>query len=177
MASFRVEARVEGVEDLQKALMDLKRSVRRKILTRAIRRAHKDVVTKARQLVPVKSSLLKKSIGAKVKVYAAKGAVVAVIGPRKGFRKEVAKVKTKKGMKHLIVTDKVNAKLAGKGQEAKRVIQDPVKYAHLVELGTARYPAKPFLRPALFDQKDHLANLIMQEVAAGIEEEAAKAKQ
>jgi HK97 gp10 family phage protein len=53
--------------------------------------------------------------------------VVAVIGPKK---------------------DAKSTKKIGRGRKAKTVQRVPVRYAHLVEFGTVRTRAKPFLGPA-----------------------------
>ena len=73
--------------------------------------------------------LLRKSLGYKVKTYTKTGTAVAVCGPRKGFREQIGVVSRGK-------------------DKGKPIFADPQKYAHLVENGTRRTSAKPWLRPA-----------------------------
>jgi HK97 gp10 family phage protein len=84
-----------------------------------IRKAAKGHLTKSKD-----SGLLSKSLGITVKK-TRRGQKTARVGPRSGFRKVVSR----------------------KGRKPE--IADPVKYAHLVEYGTSKSPAKSFIRPAL----------------------------
>lgn len=52
--------------------------------------------------------------------------------------------------------------------------RNPVRYAHLVELGTVRARAKPFLRPALTQSKDAVINTYKDRLWEGIRREAEK---
>lgn len=52
--------------------------------------------------------------------------------------------------------------------------RNPVKYAHLVELGTVRARAKPFLRPALMSTKDEAIRVYQRKAWEGFEREVAK---
>ncbi len=94
------------------------------------------------------TGLLKKSIGKKTKTY--KGVTfIAVVGPRKGFKKEV----------------EVNGTL---------VTRNPSKYAHLVEFGTRHSRAFPFLRPALLENKATVESRLRQRLSHGLVREAKK---
>ena len=105
---------------------------------RVIRRPLSSALTpnnkEAKRLVPVGATKgLKKSIGKKVKAYP--GGVWGGVGPRTGAQ--------------FITID---------AQGRKNV---PANYAHLVEFGTIRTRAQPFLRPAL-DKKRGQANQILK---------------
>jgi HK97 gp10 family phage protein len=47
-------------------------------------------------------------------------------------------------------------------------------YGMFIEFGTKHIPAKPFLRPALDEEKDKIINAMREKLRAGIEREAAK---
>lgn len=67
------------------------------------------------------------------------------------------------------ITARVGIK-KGEFSKGKRKGKNPRRYAHLVELGTIRTAAKPFLRPAL----DTNVDAILETVAAKIREGIAK---
>jgi HK97 gp10 family phage protein len=104
--TFKVSAKLEGIKELTDRLKKLKANVAKKITKRAVTAAAKIVNKSAKRNVRKRTKLLSKSIGQKVKIYRNSGLVAAVIGPRRGFRKIID------GKPH-----------------------NPVKYAHLVELG------------------------------------------
>lgn len=52
--------------------------------------------------------------------------------------------------------------------------RNPVRYAHLVELGTVRAKAKPFLRPALMQSKDSVIRTYKTRLWEGIRREVEK---
>jgi HK97 gp10 family phage protein len=104
---FKAEVDAKEVSDLVKAIAQLDRKMARKILRKAVLVGGRIVRDAAKEKVPVRTGQLRKSIGAKVKSYPRKQIVVAIVGPRKGFRKDVDGVGT----------------------------VDPINYAHLVEFG------------------------------------------
>jgi HK97 gp10 family phage protein len=93
--------------------------IEKRVASAAVRAASRPVVNAARAAVPRDTGQLRKSIGVKVKRY--KGAVWAGIGPRSGFK----------------IT-------ASDGRP-----RNPTQYAHLIERGTRKQRARPFLRPAI----------------------------
>src|SRR5262249_13600056 len=124
--------------------------VRKKVLRKAINEASKIVLKAAKANVPRASGLLKKSLGRKVKVYRASGTVVAIIGPRTGFKQDV---------------HRDGRKVA--------VLANPTKYAHLVERGTRHSPARPFMRPAFESTKPEVQSAMSSIIKAGLDEAAA----
>jgi HK97 gp10 family phage protein len=171
---YSISVKLEGLEGVLKRLGRLKKqTTRSKILRKAINAAARPVLKAARGLVPVQSGLLKKSLGMKVKTYRKSGTVIAIIGPRTGFKREV----TVGGQKQL---------------------RNPTKYAHLVELGrqavrvkkkkvlagSGRFfgksvqAARPqsFLRAAWQAQKSAAENTIRRLVQEGIAAEFKKGK-
>jgi hypothetical protein len=55
---------------------------------------------------------------------------------------------------------------------ARRI--DPVKYAHLVELGTSHSAAKPYIRPAIEAASGEILNAMSAALDAALTKEAAK---
>ena len=144
--------RLVGDKELKRAFKQLARLDERKkntIVRQALGKAAKPILKNARARVPVESGLLKKSLGVKTKTYRRSGVSIAVIGPRKGFKTKVGGVKTRVG--------------SAKGDETRQV-RNPAKYAHLVELGTEHSAAKPFLEPALGNNRQTVLNTFRREI-------------
>lgn len=110
--------RIDGLKDTLRALDDLGGKLRGRVLRKALQASQKPLVQAARARVPVRTRTLRKSLGAKVKIYR-EGHGVAVTGPRVSIVGEY------------------------RGRKVR-----PAKYAHLVEHGTVRAAAHPFLEPA-----------------------------
>jgi hypothetical protein len=140
----------------------------------------------AKAAAPKETGLLKLSLGTKVSTYAATNTVVGVVGPRKGFRRPI--VRSKRG------------RLQQKKQAAAADVvlyRDPVKYAHLAESGRKAVAAKEkktlvsasgeflgrrvgpapgrhFIRKASAVGRTEGLAIVARELAAGIEQEAAR---
>lgn len=142
---FAFRGKLEGVEGAVKALDGLAAKLRKKILKQAVTEASKILTKEAKRRAPVATKLLRKSIGRKVKVFRNTGAVVAIIGPRVGFKAEVLR----------------NGRL---------VLSNPTRYAHLVELGTDRMAARAFLQPAFEATKAQMADVMRETIEQGIAE-------
>lgn len=167
-----------GDKDLIRKLDRLGKKGYRKTVAKAMSKAATPVSKLAKRLAPVGKGptrgLLKRSIGKKSKWY--RGTRVVIIGPRKGFKRTIV---TRKGVRHV----------------------DPANYAHLVELGHfavtggkvdrinrgtgrpaskkqgrvgGRVAAQPFLRPALFQNKENIKRILHRELRAGLLREAKK---
>jgi len=106
MSNLKINAHIEGLEELQAVLRTLPGKISRRVMRPALSAEGTKVVQAARQKVPQETGLLKKSLGKKVKTYTDTNAVVAIVGPRSGFRQIID------------------------GRP-----KNPVKYAHLVEFG------------------------------------------
>lgn len=174
-----------GDKELIAKLNGLGGKVYKKVVAQASRKAFAPVMKTAKQLAPVESGLLKKSIGVKQKKYPRAGRIVTIVGPRMGHAEEVY-VDTPMG-------------------PMKRR-RDPVKYAHLVEFGTRPHStsqgaenrirgdsdenrlgftiamqggddhpgakAQPFMRPAFDGNEPRAKSIMKQELAAGVVREA-----
>jgi len=122
-----INFKMDGFKQLEKSLSKLPKALADGVERTALRQGAKPIEKKAKASVAVSSGLLKQSIGISVKKSrggANKGNLSARVGARTGFTKIIG------------IKDSVPIK------------QNPVKYAHLVEYGTSRTAAKPFIRPA-----------------------------
>lgn len=154
-----------GDKAVIKNLNSLAERVQRKILRKVLRRVGKPMVAEARKRVRRRSGTLAKSLGTVIRTYK-KTSVVAIMGPRGGFR------------------------ATWDGKEI-----DPVNYAHLIEKGHTlktlgitdgaggvlfvvglRNPghvqAFPFLGPAFEAHKGSARSSAIAEIAKEIEKEA-----
>lgn len=158
--AVKIKAQMTGVAEVMASLKALDGKMRKKILQKALRAAVKPVVKAAQAKCPVdpdprliERGLLKKSLGLKMRVYKDGSVVLAVVGARKNFKRRVKATSTQIAA--------IAATITGTGRARQRAIakalksdrgqagyQDPSKIAHLVEFGTVRAKAKPFLRPA-----------------------------
>lgn len=152
---FTIRAQLKGVDDLVRQLDALKRG-RSRIMRKALTKGAKLIVAAARRKVPTRYGLLKKSLGVAIRSYRGGERLVAVIGPRAGFRVQVGTV-VRGGIK---------------SKPGDPIMADPVKYAHLVEFGHGGAhpaPAHPFLRPALDETggevMDAIRNSIIDDLA------------
>ena len=118
-----------------------------RVIRRPLSNALTPISKEAKRLAPVgETGALKRSIGKKVKAY--RGGVWGGVGPRTGG--QFTRIDAK-GKSHV-----------------------PANYAHLVEFGTIKTRAQPFLRPAL-DKKRVTANQILRKgIAANLIKEAKK---
>lgn len=158
---------LSGFKELEKALLALPAELSRQAEQGALRAGMIPVRKLAVAYAPTSNEdnpgLLKKSIGLNVRKIRGRlqnaTRYTARVGPRTGFG-----VST--GIKVARIT---------KGRKIKGMTyggrKDPVKYAHLVELGTSHSAAKPFLRPAM----DAAEPQIITEMAKGYEKGLAKA--
>ena len=149
-------------------LSELAKAVAKKILRRAMlagtKAPYKQMKANAKSVAD--TGLLAKSIGRKVKVYRGSGVVVGVIGPQAGFRRIVER--PKKGSRRAKFIKETLGIKYGKG--TGRIIMDPNNYAHLVELGSRRSRAHPFMRPAWDTAKAESEAAIAATLKEGIEE-------
>ena len=130
---FTIRGKVEGLAGVMATLDALDARLRGKTLRKAGRAAGQIIVkaAKANARAADETGQLRKSIGVKVRLYRTTGNLLVVVGPRTGFKAD----RVRERNKWFRTTMKVN----------------PVRYAHLVELGTGRSRARPFLAPALFE--------------------------
>ena len=120
----------ESFKAMKNKLQHLPSKIQNKIVTQATRRAAKEVQMEAKRLVPVDTGALKMSIKViKVKrIDTPTGHVKYLIMP----------------VTHLKKTRRVSVN----GQKATLRYKLYTYYGHMVEYGTSKMPAQPFMRPA-----------------------------
>jgi HK97 gp10 family phage protein len=173
MASkLTIKGKLEGLEDTMKRMGRLKQSARGRIQRKAMNQATQPITRAVKANAPKGLGNLKRSIGRKVQTYRSRMVTVGIVGPRKGYGKDV-------------VTH---------GGKTRRV--DPVKYAHIVEKGrkgvtvqnatvlsdgttvygrtVAATRPQPFVRPAWDAGKSGAEATIARVCADEIKKEAAK---
>lgn len=146
--------KIEGINTVLRAIDRLPEELRKGAEKKVLQSAGAVIRKAAKSNAPVRSKveaaqgwqpgLLKKSIGLNVKKV--RGTYTARIGPRTGFRRVVG--------------------IRESGENAGNpYFQDPTKYSHLVEYGTSRAPARPFISPAVERTKSAVVN----EMANGLD--------
>ena len=143
-----------GERELIAALKKLPNNVFKRVVVGASRKAMRPVITAARAAAPVDTGLLKKSIGAKVKVYPRKGNIVSMVGARGGFKDKDTKQ-----------NPAIYAHLVEGGHVLRRIKKGPV---------IGRVAAKPFLKPAFGPASSQIVGRFRDMLRAGIDREAAK---
>lgn len=137
-----------GDKKLIKKLKGLSTATQKKIVRPSVTKAVRVIAKDAKGRAPKDTGLLKKSIGQRVKTYRS-GNISGIVGPRSGFKRTVE-------------------------IDGKAVIKNPTKYSHLVEFGTSRKAARPFLRPALEAKKSEAVRIMTTEINANIKKQIAK---
>ena len=156
---FAIKIKLEGLKDALDSLQSVGRTVRNKILRKALNDATQPILASAKARAAIgPTRQLRRSLGRRVKTYRLSGAVVAVIGPRRGYR--------------------VLVERAG-----RQVPHDPAKIAHLVEYGhvvvrggkvVGHTPPHPFMAPAMEENRTQAVSLISSRIANELDRLAAK---
>lgn len=150
-----VSAKVDGLEDLKRALADIPRELRKKVILSALRKAARVPLLAARQAVPVMNSaeaaknpyrtagLLKKRLMVRTSKDAKRAGNLGVfvnVRPADGNKWKRQKTQTLFGTKTTVSLKKAS-------QRGAKSPQDPF-YWRFVEFGTKKMKAKPFIKPA-----------------------------
>lgn len=141
MARIDQQFQLVGDKALIKKLQYLSDKAAKKVMLPAIRKGLKPIKAEAKKRVPVKSGLLKKAISASAR-------------------------STRDGDK---VTGKVYVNPKVQGVDAKGKKHKPYKIAHIIEFGSVKTPAIPFLRPALDDKSDEAKQIITKEAKINLD--------
>jgi hypothetical protein len=157
-------ATVEGLAPLLDRLKNVEKKLKTKILKDGVGAGGKVVLTGAKSRVRVDTNLLKKSLARKVKSYKGGAVTVAVVGPRSSFK--MKKVKDAAGVVSKVRTETGFGKKVSRGGR-KEVYAQPSKYSHLVEKGTRRSRAFPFL--GISGESPDVATAVVEKIAEGIE--------
>lgn len=189
-----IRAAIVGLAELQKVLAAMEAKVFRKATRKAVNAATKLVLDESRARVPSRTGSLKKSLGRKVvALKGEKKGYVGVVGPRKDLserqRQQQQRDFESGKRKRPPVGTKFRRVVKYKGRE---ILVNPVKYAHLVEYGTADRatkgkqvmsdggsvfgvrtkgtPPRPFLRPAWDTARPACESLILEALRAAVTE-------
>lgn len=146
----------------------VQRRVLRGAVSKVARRMVKSVKAAIDQVGAVETGTLKKSIGFRVRT-AKGGGIVAIIGPRTGFKRPVAK--NKRGQVKSLSKKKLAAAEAA-GEKIKH--REPARYAHLVEFGTDDTQPNPFMRIGFEANQDVGRATLRHDILVGIDREAQK---
>lgn len=147
-------AQLDGMEGVKRKLAAVSRTVRGKVVRKAMGKTVRPLVKLAKARVQVDTGWLKKSLGDKVSTTRGKGVTVGIVGPRYGF-----KGSKKKGTRKLTAFGK---------RLVANTWKRPTRYAHLVELGTYRTRAYPFIQTAWRAGKGQAENTLISEIKAGL---------
>lgn len=172
MAEF-ITASISGEKDIIRTLDALGPRVERRVMRTALTKAGRVIAKEIKTKLKGKGfkdthGVLWRSIGVRVKTNRRTGITYAVIGPQRKKGKWIVKIRdkrTKDGTRPKAMTSQQagRALLSGTavgglsairrgrsagGKSMRRSFRDPVKYAHLIEFGTARSAKHPFMRPA-----------------------------
>ncbi len=158
-------ATVQGLQELLARLRHVEKALRVKIGKDGVRAGAKVALQGAKSRVRVDTNLLKKSLATKVKAYKAGAVTVGVVGPRSSFKMKKTKDKAT-GKTTKVRTETGFGKRISRGGR-KEVYAQPSKYSHLVEKGTKRSKAFPFL--AVSGENPAVGEAVVASVAAGVE--------
>lgn len=149
--------KVSGFRELDAALSQLPRSTQKTVLRRTLMQAGEPIKERAKQLVPVATGDLRDSI---------------IVSPR--IKNKVGNAEFSAAMKAGLGKDAAvkamrDARRANKGSFAEMYVGPAVPagfYGHLVEFGTRKTSAQPFMRPA-WDALQQQALDIIRKTMAG----------
>ncbi len=158
---------MEGLRELDKALAEMSKATARNVLKRALIKAAEPIADKARQLVPKDTHALERSIIASSKLANPVGKAEYAAAMKAGKGKSAA---------------------AGAMREARReaggeffaeisVGPGQLPHAHLVEFGSSKMAAQPYLRPAWDAHKVDALDAISGELKSEIDRAAKRAAQ
>ncbi len=160
---------VLGVPELVAKMHELPDKLRNQGTRKAMAAATRPIVQTTKALVPVRTGLLRQSIASKI-LKGKTGDYIGLIGAR---RFKATKKHPKNRFKVTKTVQRRAAKLhinvsGGDGSVS------PSRYAHLVELGTKRSRAEPFLLPGLERAAAQAEQAIQDVLTQFIEQEAGK---
>lgn len=137
-----MSVKITGQKELARALESLPREFQTSAEFQILGSGAKVIAKKVKEMAPVgtgeHAGLLKASIGYKIKGVsnrsAGKTGRTARIGPRAGMAKTISTI-------------------SRGDNKGKPLIKDPRHYAHILEYGSARTPAQPFIEPGIEQAK------------------------
>ncbi|WP_372804376.1 HK97-gp10 family putative phage morphogenesis protein [Paracoccus seriniphilus] len=142
---------VEGFAELEKALDNLSKSAGKAVLRRALKKAAQPTADLARSMAPVKTGKLAKSVIVGTRLDGRQARI-----HRRMFRDDKAAVEMFVGPSYL------------RG--------DGGRHGHLVEFGTSKMAARPFMRPAWDQDKHAMLERLSDELWAELEKSIRRAE-
>lgn len=162
------KVKIEGLRELEESLKQLTKATGRATMRRALIKAAQPIVDHARRLAPVDTGHLKTNIIASARIRNTVG------------HAEYSQTLRSGGSKAEAVTALRSARRAANGGNTFAEIgvgpAVPTPYAHLVEFGTVKMPAQPFLRPAWDAEKDGALHTIADNLRIEIDKSATRAR-
>lgn len=159
--AFTAKLQFTGLKQVLSVLDRLKGSTARRVLRRAMQQATGPVTKTVKRMAPVRTGLLKKSIGRKVVTYSRTGTVVVIVGARSGYKT------TGRGRNRKRVQTSLGAKY-------KQTGQNPTRYLHLVELGTRTIAPRRFMQRSLAIHRRQIERSMARLLMEGIRAEVSK---
>lgn len=148
---------IKGLKELQEALNQLPEKIQGRPVRSAVGAAAKVVMDEARRRVPVDSGQLKKAIyRGRSRSMSARGKETYVVAVRKGKAKYANTQKNRR-------LNRVGKNYQTRGE---------AYYWRFLEFGTAKMPARPFLRPAFESKKEEAVMVLQQKLLEAIDKTA-----
>lgn len=142
-----------GMRELRNRINRLDQRMQKRIYNKAARAGGQIVVNYAKQIAPVRTRTIQRSLVQRASSKIAQGFFGVKVSVRPG---RAASQRT--------------ARRRGVGREYKPDVVE--RYYRFQETGTKYHPAKPFLKPALQVNAGAILRAIRNELAAGLEREA-----
>jgi len=150
----REVVRLSGFSDLDKALGELPKSIAKGVLVRTLRKAGEPIAEAAREAVPVDRGQLKESIVVSARLKNPVGKAEFAAAMRAGMGKAAA-----------VGAMRDARRAAGGGSFAEMFVgAGALPHAHMVEFGTSRMAAQPFMRPAWDAKRNEALGIIKAEM-------------
>lgn len=150
--------RMSGFRELDKALGELPKATARNVLKRTLVKAAQPTVDEARRVVPVDKGDLRDSIAASAKLKNRVGNTEYAAAMRAGLGRGAA-----------LSAMRDARRAAGGGSFAELYVgPGPLPHAHMVEFGTVKMAARPYLRPAWEATKRQALSIIRTELGQEI---------
>jgi HK97 gp10 family phage protein len=150
--------KLSGFADLDKALGELPRATAKSVLIRTLRKAGEPIAEAARQLVPVDRGDLKESIIVSARLKNPVGKTEFAAAMKAGLGKAAA-----------VGALRDARRAAGGGSFAEMFVgAGALPHAHMIEFGTEKMAAQPFLRPAWDAERRGALDIIKKELGTEI---------
>jgi|GEM_PF-625389 HK97 gp10 family phage protein len=167
--AFKTTVKIEGLAELEKALLEMSTATARNVMRRALTKAAEPIAEEARRLAPFRAGNLKKGIRVWTKAVNNVGKAEFRSVLRDGGSTEEAVAAMRAARRE--------ARAAGSKAPTVEVWVAPtnVPQATLQEFGTVNNDAQPFMRPAWDKHRDGTFEAIKTEMKTEISKAAARA--